>query len=221
MERTDPFAMLEASHRRLEERLAELERAALDLLDPAKADGAVATLHEVAAYFERSVVRHEADEEASLFPRLAGAAELAPVLGRLAAEHREHEALHHELSAVVENEALAGTALAQALGSVVGRLHGAYARHVTTEEREVFPVARRLLGADALAAIAAEMDERRGGGGRGGGGRGGGGGGSGGGGRGGGGGGGGGAGRGGGGGRRGGGGGGGGAGGAGGGRPSA
>ena len=83
----DPFAQLERCHRRLEERIAELARA------PGDPD-ARARFFE---FLDRSIRRHEDDEEESLFPRLAGVAELAPVIASLRAEHRAQVARQRAL----------------------------------------------------------------------------------------------------------------------------
>ncbi len=138
---TDPFAMLERCHRRVEERLAEL------MQDPADAR----VVADVLDYFERSMTRHEADEEESLFPRLRGVAELAGVLAALEREHAEHARLHEELKAA------RGAQVAQ----VAARLQAAYARHIEREESELFPSARRLLDPSAQRMMAAEMEARR------------------------------------------------------------
>src|SRR4051812_22871089 len=100
-DRTDPFSMLRSSHRRLEERLAELATAARALDDPAQADAALGVCEDVLAYFGRAVTRHEDDEERSLFPRLAPFAELAPALAALATEHVEQHRLVAELGDLV------------------------------------------------------------------------------------------------------------------------
>lgn len=170
----DPFAQLERSHRRLEERLEDLTWSARE------AKGAAAdvdALRDVAAFFTRAVRRHEEDEESSLFPRLRGNADVEPLLARLTEEHREHLALHARLDAIITN--LDGSpddaaAIAE-LANVAEALKVAYRSHVDAEEQTLFPAARAALDAEALASIAREMQDRRGGGGGGGGGRGGGG----------------------------------------------
>jgi hemerythrin-like domain-containing protein len=146
----DPIAQLERSHRRLEERLAELRGG-----DPDAVLDAI-------AWFERSVTRHEEDEERSLFPRLAGEPALERTLRTLAVEHVAHRELHEKLRALAEPwPGRAPTAEERAeLTRLVAELDEAYRRHIALEERELFPAARRL-EADELAGIAAEMAARR------------------------------------------------------------
>ena len=153
--------MLEKSHRRLQENLDLLREAATAL--GAGEEGARDTLREVSEFIERTVVRHEKDEEESLFPRIREDGDLAPVLAELEREHREHEALHAEL-----RELASGTPEAAAVQDLSRRLDQAYERHVEVEEGRVFPAARGLLSDADLAAMASEMQGRRGkGGGRG------------------------------------------------------
>jgi hemerythrin-like domain-containing protein len=155
----DPFAQLERSHRRLEERLDDLATAARGL-DRGEARDA---LREVCGFFARAVKRHEEDEERSLFPRLAGVAELAPVLDALAREHREHEALHARLESLVADleSGVPADVLAGDLADVASRLATAYRSHIADEERTLFPAARATLDDAALRAIADEMEQRR------------------------------------------------------------
>ncbi len=155
MKLDDPFAQLTRSHRRLEERLDDLTRAS------ASAPLDVELVRDVAGFFARAVRRHEEDEERSLFPRLAARAELAPILERLAREHREHEALHARLDAIVA-DLEAGKVAARALDAVADALMRAYRTHIEDEERHLFPAARAALDATAIAEISAEMDARRG-----------------------------------------------------------
>lgn len=174
----DPFEQLERSHRRLEERLEDLAWAAREARGAA-AD--VDAIRDVAAFFSRAVRRHEEDEEGSLFPRLrelAAKSDLLPLLDRLAAEHREHVALHARLDEIIaqlDAKPDDTTAIAE-LSAVSDALAAAYRSHVDAEEKTLFPAARAALDRAALDAIGQEMQARRGGG-RGGGGGGGGGGG--------------------------------------------
>jgi hemerythrin-like domain-containing protein len=144
--RRDPFEMLERCHRRLEETLATLAEPTRQALDEA--------LH----FIDRSVKRHEVDEELSLFPRLVRVPQLAPLLDRLTVQHRDQTALVEELRALME----APTLDERRLRDVVARLREAYAAHIAIEERQLFPAARAAFDADDLGGMASEMEARRG-----------------------------------------------------------
>ena len=147
----DPFEQLTRSHRRLEEALAALSEATSgERLDEA-------TARDVADFLARQVRRHEADEEESLFPRLASIADLASVLAQLRAEHEAHVALHEQLE-----RALGATPIRDELRRVAAALEDAYRTHIDIEEAVLFPAARRALNAQDLAAIVEEMQARRG-----------------------------------------------------------
>jgi hemerythrin-like domain-containing protein len=156
----DPFAQLERCHRRLEERLAAFARAPGDADERAK----------LFDFLGRSIRRHEDDEEASLFPRLAAATELAPVIASL---RKEHEIQNERQRALREAKGEEETVRA------LRALDEGYRAHIQEEEKTLFPAARRLLDAEGTRGLAREMQARRGheGEGRGGRGRGGGGGG--------------------------------------------
>lgn len=161
----DPFARLENTHRRIEERLATLERAAAEL-DGVERMRALDDVYDVVRFLARGAVRHHEDEEVSLFPRLA-TSELAPIVASLAEEHRTHDAVYAELAALVRSfPADYGPERADEarLAALARRLSDVYRAHIDREERELFPAARRALDAVTCAAIADEMEARRGGG---------------------------------------------------------
>ena len=147
----DPMDQLERSHRKLEERISELARSPADA--EARAD--------FFGFLERSVRRHEDDEEASLFPRLAHVAELAATIATLRQEHQAQAELQRVLRDAND---------APSAGLALEALRAAYARHITLEESVLFPAARRALDEDAMRAMMVEMQARRGRGGGGGGG---------------------------------------------------
>jgi hemerythrin-like domain-containing protein len=155
--RNDPFEQLRRSHRRLEERLLELARAASEAQDPARKHDALNACDEVLGFFERAVARHEADEELSLFPRLASIPALADDLATLAREHVVQRRLVDELAGL-----LAGAPDPNAIADVAARLATSYASHITLEESRIFPSAETNLSPEARAAMVAEMEERRG-----------------------------------------------------------
>jgi hemerythrin-like domain-containing protein len=151
-----PFAQLERSHRRLEERLDDLARTSADeTVD-------VGVVRDVAAFLARAVRRHEQDEEESLFPRLASRSELAPMLDGLTREHRQHEALHARLAALVGRLEAGDAGARSELDAVADALVRAYRAHIDEEERHLFPAARAALGDGALEEMAEEMQLRRG-----------------------------------------------------------
>jgi len=150
----DPFERLTRSHRRLEERLEDLERGAREKN--------VATLRDVCAFLDRQVRRHEADEEGSLFPRIAKTTNetLRVLAERLAREHRTHEALHARLERATD--ALERDDDATDLAGAADAITVAYRAHLREEEQTLFPLTRSELTSEELAAMAREMDERRG-----------------------------------------------------------
>ncbi len=160
--RPEPFDQLLRSHRRLEERLADLKTA---VRAPELDEVAV---RDVSEFLARQVQRHEQDEEKSLFPRLARVPELDGVLAQIAEEHAAHHALHERLERIVRAFDFAKpTAEHRAeLVVVADALEDAYRTHIDVEEAVVFPAARKALDPRDLAAIAEEMQARRGGGGR-------------------------------------------------------
>jgi hemerythrin-like domain-containing protein len=143
---TDPFDRLDASHRRHDEVMREL-RDAIEQGDADAIDGAL-------GFLGRSTPRHFADEEESLFPRVvARAPAMADGLDALAAQHREHEALHARLAGAAGDPARMLRAL--------DALEDLHQRHVETEDM-LFPALRLVLEPEDLAAIEDEMQGRRG-----------------------------------------------------------
>jgi hemerythrin-like domain-containing protein len=144
----DPVERLGNTHRRMEQELAALEAAAragdrqgLDLgLD----------------FFASAAKRHHEDEEASLFPRLRGNAELVPLLDALAAEHREHEAARRQIEELVR-----GNAEPVAIAASVARFVAVLRAHIEREDRELLPAAQRALDPETRELVANEMRERR------------------------------------------------------------
>jgi hemerythrin-like domain-containing protein len=156
----DPIGALLACHRRIEERLAALDRAAAALGE--RPDEALAVAAEAVAWLETAGVRHTEDEEASVFPRLFDAQGL---LDDLHAEHRAAEAIMLALRAVlrrVQAEPAILPVLADDLRAHAAALSASYRAHLAGEEARVFPLARVLDDAE-LRAIGIEMRLRRGG----------------------------------------------------------
>jgi hemerythrin-like domain-containing protein len=144
----DALDRLESCHRRHDEEIPALIEAARRG-DEAAVEGAL-------DFLDRSTPRHFADEEESFFPRaLARAPEHAGAIAALVAEHREQEKLHARLRVRFDAGDLPAV-LAEAEALIA--LHR---RHVAAEDA-LFPKLAEILGGDELAAIAAEMQGRRG-----------------------------------------------------------
>ena len=161
-----PLEMLSACHGRIQDQCETLRRLlphlALHGADEQAREAAIAVMR----YFDTAAPLHHADEEEDLFPALiesmAGSdpvclRELAQSLG---SEHRELEAawrrVRRGLQQVVEGEA---SALAP---TDVEALAALYARHIDREEKELLPMAARLLGDAELDSVGRAMRERRG-----------------------------------------------------------
>jgi hemerythrin-like domain-containing protein len=126
-------------------------------------DGELAAVDSILSYLERSAVRHEEDEEASLFPRLRGVADLGPLLDDLAAEHVAHRQLVRQLSSLRSGWPPSGPDVGDRASLVIlaNELARTLRAHIDREERELLPAAREHLGPADRQAIRAEMTRRR------------------------------------------------------------
>lgn len=151
----DPVAFLSAEHARQTVLLGHLERVAR----APRARGARSLAHLLIAWLTQELPVHIADEEGSLYPRLA-AADAAGVLAGLHADHvHDREAVHgvvNGLRAIAEGKA-PETGFAAAAAAFAAR----HRRHLAIEEESVAPLARRVLSSEALRALADEMARRR------------------------------------------------------------
>lgn len=163
----DPFERLVHTHRRIEERLDELEQAADDVRDDRLRASALGVIRDVLGFFDRAARRHHDDEEETLFPRLASVAALASLIGELQAEHRAHDEALEALRGLVAEWGDAGPDAASEarLPGVVATLATIYRTHIRREEKELFPAARTALPATVIAEMGMEMQSRRGSGG--------------------------------------------------------
>jgi len=120
----------------------------------------------VMRYFDTSAKQHHADEEEDLFRVLiesmaaSDAVCLRELTERLKADHRALEIAWQRVRGVLERVAR-GESVRLASDDVEA-LVGQYERHIEREERELLPMAARLLGEADLARIGRAMRERRG-----------------------------------------------------------
>lgn len=162
----DPIGMLTDCHRRIEQFLRILatavERAAGRNLTGEETSAVQSALR----YFRAGGVRHTADEEESLFPRLrSGAANdgLAK-LDALEDDHHEASDLHDTIeklcSAWIANGKLKPNEERQ-LHASTDQLSALYQAHIRIEESIVFPQAALVLDHAAIAAMGEEFRARR------------------------------------------------------------
>jgi hemerythrin-like domain-containing protein len=164
----NPLGLLSDCHRRIEQFLKVLIQVC------ETADGAPMTPPQIAAlqnaleYFRNSAPKHTADEEVSLFPRLRVSADGRAALDCTAELECDHQAANrdHQKVEALAQEWLSNRSLdapqMREMQQALQRLAGMYARHIAIEDQELFPLAARVLQAEALAEVGREMAERRG-----------------------------------------------------------
>ncbi|MCW5979641.1 MAG: hemerythrin domain-containing protein [Bryobacteraceae bacterium] len=160
-----PLEHLVACHRRIEERLEILERAANYLLD--RREEALEAIENCFRFLDSNGVWHTADEEESVFPRLRGKVKEQEdrFLRELEADHREVEGVYEEVKARCRVLSEVVPLKAEDVGSfveVVRRLCRLYRAHIAAENDQLISVARGVLDAAQLSAISREMKARRG-----------------------------------------------------------
>ncbi len=183
----EPIGLLTDCHRRIEKFLDVLLRVAREY-GPGQGGGgrpfdaqARAAVETAKRYFLHAAPRHTADEEESLFPRLKAAAERtassgdsgaggvrgAEAVKHLRDDHKQADAMHARVDALLDvwlNDAAGELAAAHAaeLLALLESLRELYRGHIEVEEKEVFPLAEKVLSPSDLAAVGQEMRARRG-----------------------------------------------------------
>lgn len=156
----DPLGLLYACHRRIERQLASLERLRRHLPEHHADADARAGARAILRYFDAAAPHHHADEEVSLFPRLATAAPaLTAVTRSLQRDHRRLDARWIKLRPLLAAIATGNGAFLPGKG--VAAFCEAYTAHLQREEAEVLPAAGELLDAATLRVIGQEMARRR------------------------------------------------------------
>lgn len=161
----DPLGILADCHRRIERFLDVLCRIATNSqcreLTSQEAEAVVAALR----YFRESGVRHNADEEESLFPRLRGLdATIVAEVDALEAEHQRASMLHATIERSFHIWLVTGSVTAADCGVLAAdanKLRKLYQAHIETEEQLIFPRAAVLLDPSAIAEMGAELKARR------------------------------------------------------------
>lgn len=160
----EPLEMLEACHDRIEAQLQTLERL-LNYLpghgaDPQARQAAQAILR----YFDLAGPNHHEDEERDLFPALAALAggESATVDALIRDLLTDHVGMASALDAVRRQLAPIAAGTGAALEpEAVRLLTSRYRSHIEKENRELLPLARRLLTPADVETLSQAMTARR------------------------------------------------------------
>ena len=161
-----PLEMLSACHARIERQCATLRRLVPHLAQRGADDEARTAAANVMRYFDSSARHHHEDEEIDLFPALlesmAGSDPvcLRELTGALTDEHRALDAAWRRVRAALA-EIAAGSATHLSSADVEALVR-TYEQHIEREEKELLPMAARLLSDADLARIGKSMRERRG-----------------------------------------------------------
>jgi len=164
----EPLGLLSDCHRRIEHFLRVLSTIAADAAGGPLTPEYRRALEGALRYFAEAAIRHTADEEVSLFPRLrtagSAAAHAMASLDRLERDHDEADGRHAEVDRLarqwLEHDGLA-RAESEALRAHLLRLEALYADHIAVEDTEVFPAAAKVLDRAQLEEIGREMAARR------------------------------------------------------------
>lgn len=160
-----PLDIIESCHGRIRRQLALLRKLAAHV----RFKGTDAEARDVAAFllgfFETTASNHHDDEEDDLFPAIehfAPALELNAVralLFQLRGDHKKFEGRWSEM-----RPRLAAMAEGREGGlteELAARFEEGYGQHMDFEERNLLPLARRVLPPDAVARIGKSMSRRR------------------------------------------------------------
>lgn len=166
---TRPIELMMDCHRRIEHFLKMLQQVASHFSADHLDDDGRQALETGLNYFQRAAPRHTTDEERSLFPRLRQCADpdlcvTLAELDRLENDHRRVEVLHHQIEELGHRWLQAGrldTFDAGRFQSLLGELAAAYHDHIRVEDERVFVAAARVLTAEELRVVGAEMEQRR------------------------------------------------------------
>ena len=168
----DPLGQLDACHDRMRRQLATLEKLLARqaaVAAPAVDDEVRAAATAIGRYFDEAATRHHHDEEQDLFPAvieaMAGsdAVCLKGMVERLTNEHRQLEGAWRMLRPSLA--ALAASADGAAPGLDTARAAhfvAALRDHITYEDEDLLPMARRLLSDAQVGEIGQGMRARRG-----------------------------------------------------------
>ncbi len=156
----DPLGLLAACHRRIREKLETLERLQRHLPEHGHDAQARTAARGLLKYFDGAAPNHHADEEHSLFPRLAAhSADVRDLLNVLAREHVTLAAHWRRLRPMLAS--ITAGRRANLSPTLVREVRALYERHLAQEDDLLLPLARDLLEERELEEMGREMAARR------------------------------------------------------------
>lgn len=120
---------------------------------------------DIVRYFDTAARFHHEDEEDDLLPRMivvstmSRGSSLTRLVASIATEHREMDRTWTQLRALLQGVTVGEADIDPLLVDHFVKLHGV---HITVEEANLYPLAEMLLTRADLAAISANMTQRRG-----------------------------------------------------------
>jgi hemerythrin-like domain-containing protein len=165
-----PLGLLSDCHRRIERFLTILQTVVEQAQGKPLNDEERSAVEAALDYFKTAARRHTADEEESLFPLLRDSGDPAAqtafsTMQLLEQEHAAANVAHAEVDSWYRRWMELGPLAApqtRKLSRTLEQLRAMYRRHIEVEDREIFPLAGKLLTDRQLAQLGKEMAGRRG-----------------------------------------------------------
>jgi pyridoxamine 5'-phosphate oxidase len=160
-----PIAVLKHCHDRIRKQLATLHKLPEHLARHGADEQAQQAAQAVLKYFDQAAPLHHADEEDNLVPMLQSvaqgedAATLAELVPGILQDHREMDAMWHDLQQQLR--AIANASAATLSAPAVQRFSERYGSHMEREETFIAPMAKRLFSAVQMAQLGEAMQVRR------------------------------------------------------------
>ncbi len=157
----DPLEMLLACHERIRAQCATLGKLVVHLPVHGYDIQARQAAQAILRYFDSAGRHHHDDEEQDLFPRLRASndAEAQALVARLLDEHQGMDAAWQRLRPYLA--ALSETSAATLDAAAAQHFIDVYDRHITLENTQLIPLAKRLLSAEQLSTMGNNMAARR------------------------------------------------------------
>ncbi len=168
---TKPLDVLFQCHQKIAANLEALRRATEALRNPEKSalPDLFNTINTVFTHFATAGIKHTADEEQSLFPRMRVyktqiVSDVFAVVDQLEDQHKRAESIEKSLSQVF-NRMLADDELdsnkVELFGDLSESIYDLYRPHIQMENEFVFPAAGKILSQEELLEVGKEMYQRR------------------------------------------------------------